>query len=72
MSGYELLSKVMIIYPSIIRVILSGYVEEDLIFKAIKNNLARAYFLKPWEDENFKISIDEMLDRSFMLTIGRK
>ncbi|MBZ9622515.1 HDOD domain-containing protein [Clostridium sp. FP2] len=60
MDGYELLSKVMLLYPSTIRVILSGYAEENLIFRAIKNNLARAYFLKPWEDEKFKIAIDEM------------
>lgn len=60
MGGYELLSKVMALYPSTIRVILSGSAEEDLIFRAIKNNLARSYFLKPWEDKNLKAAIDEM------------
>lgn len=67
MGGYELLSKVMIMYPSTIRVILSGCSEEDLIFSAIKNNLARAYFLKPWEDENLKTAIDEMFKTQDLL-----
>lgn len=67
MGGYELLSKVMIMYPSTIRVILSGCSEEDLIFRAIKNNLARAYFLKPWEDEKLKTAIDEMFKTQDLL-----
>lgn len=67
MDGYELLSRVMIMYPSTIRIALSGYAGDDLIFRAIKNNLARAYFLKPWVDENLKIAIDEMFKTQDLL-----
>lgn len=67
MDGYELLSKVMVMYPSTIRIALSGYAGEDLIFRAIKNNLARAYFLKPWVDENLKTAIDEMFKTQELL-----
>lgn len=67
MDGYELLSKVMVMYPSTIRIALSGYAGDDLVFRAIKNNLAKAYFLKPWVDENLKTAIDEMFKTQDLL-----
>lgn len=54
MDGYELLKIVKNKYPSVIRIILSGYADEDIIFKAIQTNIAKLYIYKPWDDETLK------------------
>ncbi|HCC08154.1 MAG TPA: response regulator [Clostridiales bacterium] len=51
MDGYELLSKVKELYPKIIRVVLSGYADEKLIFNAIQKNIAKLFIIKPWDNE---------------------
>ncbi|HYE67533.1 MAG TPA: response regulator [Anaerovoracaceae bacterium] len=51
MDGYELLSIIKEEYPNVIRVIMSGYADEASVFKAILQNIAKFYILKPWSDE---------------------
>ncbi|MDK2807566.1 MAG: hypothetical protein PWP24_299, partial [Clostridiales bacterium] len=41
MDGYELLEKVKLLYPSIIRIILSGYSDETAVLRALQRNLAK-------------------------------
>jgi len=48
MSGIDLLTKVKEKYPNVIRIIMSGITEEAAVFKAILNNIAKFYILKPW------------------------
>lgn len=43
MTGYELLSIVKQRYPKVIRVILSGYTDEKIIYKALQENVAKIY-----------------------------
>src|SRR5471030_3004752 len=50
MSGYELLSEVKKRFPHIVRIILSEFAEERIIFDALKKNIAKLYILKPWEN----------------------
>ena len=42
MDGYALLREVKRLYPETIRLILSGYADERVIFNALQNNLAKA------------------------------
>lgn len=51
MNGHELLKTVKTRFPNVIRIILSGYAEKELIVKMIQENLAMAYLLKPWDNE---------------------
>lgn len=51
MDGYELLYKVKNDYPEIKRVILSGYADEKLIYKALQQNIAQHYVSKPWKND---------------------
>ncbi|NTV91361.1 MAG: response regulator [Clostridiales bacterium] len=60
MNGCELLEKVRTMYPGIIRVILSGYMERDIIPRAMEDGLAKLYILKPWD-------VDELLGNINML-----
>ncbi|URZ18176.1 response regulator [Clostridium felsineum] len=58
MGGYELLKVIKVKYPLTIRIILSGYTDEKVVFKSIYNNLAKLYLSKPWKNDEFKKMID--------------
>ncbi len=61
MDGYELLEATKNLYPDTLRLILSGYTNEMQTFKAVQNNLARIYMVKPWENDKLIKIIDQML-----------
>ena len=54
MTGLDLLKKVQEINPAVIRVILSGYAEQEAVNAAIRSGLVLHYMLKPWEAEQLK------------------
>lgn len=60
MDGYELLKIVKNRYPSIIRIILSGYSDEDIIYRAIHSNIVKMYMFKPWKCDELKETIAEI------------
>lgn len=60
MGGYELLQTVKALYPETLRLILSGYADENQIFNAIQNNLAKLYMFKPWDNEKFVDMINQI------------
>lgn len=60
MTGYELLSEVKKKFPHIVRVLLSVPAEERIIFDSLQKNIAKLYFLKPWEDSNIINAIDNV------------
>lgn len=66
-SGFELLKTVKERFPTTIRVILSGYADENLVFKAIQANIAKLYILKPWDNENLKQIIKTIFDLEDMI-----
>lgn len=51
MDGYELLSEVKKRFPDVVRIILSGFAEEKIVFKALQRNIGKLYILKPWEND---------------------
>lgn len=51
MDGYELLRRIKQHNKDIIRIILSGYTDEKIVYKALLNNLAKSYLFKPWNNE---------------------
>ncbi len=67
MDGYELLSIIKKQYPQVIRVIMSGNVEEASVFKAILQNIARFYILKPWKDEKLLEYIGQIFEAELIL-----
>lgn len=60
MTGYELLSKVKEKYPSIVRIILSGFSDERIVFDALQKNIAKLYILKPWENDVFIKTLEKV------------
>lgn len=62
MSGYELLSEVKKRFPHIIRIVLSGFSDERIMFDALQKNIAKIYILKPWENNVLIDTIDNVLE----------
>lgn len=68
MDGYELLSQVKTHYPNMIRIILSGYSDEKVVFNALQKNIAKLYIMKPWENEKLLTIIDQVFKTEELLT----
>lgn len=67
-DGYELLSIVKEISPKTVRIILSGYADEKVVFKALQKNIARLYVFKPWKNEELVKLIESILETEEILT----
>ena len=59
-DGYKLLSQVKMLYPDIIRIMLSGYSDEKLIIKAVQENIVKSYIFKPWENKSLLGTIERI------------
>lgn len=66
-DGYELLKRVKSKYPSMIRIILSGYTDESIVFKCICNNLAKIYITKPWDEDQLQNAINDVFKNEEVL-----
>jgi len=60
MNGFELLKAVKEKYPSIIRIVLSGYADESMVIQIQQNSLAKRYLLKPWKNEELIQSVEQV------------
>jgi HD-like signal output (HDOD) protein len=55
MDGSQLLQEVRKLYPQVVRIILSGYSEKDMILKSV--GAAHQYLAKPCDAENLKATV---------------
>lgn len=62
MSGLELLKTVMQEHPHIIRLVLSGAKETDVVLDAINQGQIFRYVTKPWKHEEFKTIIRQAIE----------
>ena len=60
MNGFDLLMTVKEKYPSVIRIVLSGYAEENTVIQIQRKSLAKLYLLKPWKNEELIQSIEQV------------
>lgn len=60
LDGVKLLTIVKEKYPKIIRIILSGYADEKLMFRALLHNLAKLYIFKPWNNDSLVKDIEKL------------
>lgn len=58
MTGEELLAEVAKLYPETMRLVLSGYSEENMIMSAINEGRIWGFIHKPWNDAELKQVID--------------
>ncbi len=75
MDGYTFLKEVKEKYPRVIRLILSGFVEESYVYKALIDGSAKTYLAKPWNTRelidlvNSLIEIEDQLKDKQLLEI---
>ncbi|MBN2796491.1 MAG: HDOD domain-containing protein [Clostridia bacterium] len=67
MDGAALLEEVKAKYPKIIRVALCGFTESRIIQKLVEKNVAKLYLFKPWDDYEFKLNLNGILDMKYMM-----
>ncbi|NSW92451.1 MAG: HDOD domain-containing protein [Firmicutes bacterium] len=67
MDGYQLLKKVKEKHPLVFRLILSGYADENIVFKALRENLAKSYLFKPWDNQNLLEVIEQVFESVEMI-----
>ncbi|MBN1252165.1 MAG: hybrid sensor histidine kinase/response regulator [Bacteroidales bacterium] len=61
MTGLELIGKVNKKYPEIICIMLTAFVEAEIILEAINKGDVYRYITKPWQKEELKIIINNAL-----------
>ena len=66
-SGVEFLHRVKIMYPDVVRMILSGYTEVGTLTDAINKGEIYQFITKPWENESIISLIREAFVRYEML-----
>lgn len=62
MFGYDFLKVVKEKYFYVIRIILSGYVDENIVFKVLQINVVKVYVLKLWNNEELKEIIKNVIE----------
>ncbi|MEM6424735.1 MAG: response regulator [Cyanobacteria bacterium P01_D01_bin.128] len=62
MSGTELLRQTAVLYPNIIRIILTGYTDVEDLVEAINAGQVFKYVTKPWDEDNLKGVVRQALD----------
>ncbi len=67
MDGCQLLERVKKLYPNSLRIILSGYTDKNTILEALKNNTAKLYILKPWENDKLLLLVDQLFETENLL-----
>jgi HD-like signal output (HDOD) protein len=60
MDGIKFLNLVKDKYPSVTRLILSGFVEESSVVKSMVSGTASAYFSKPWQPEVLRNKVEKI------------
>ncbi|HBW39027.1 HDOD domain-containing protein [Desulfosporosinus sp. BICA1-9] len=68
MDGYQLLCKVRENYPKILRVVLSGYADEKIVFKALRQNIAKLYMFKPWNNDALLKLVEQIFETEDLLS----
>ncbi len=61
MDGFELLSEIRENHPDVIRIIMVNYADESSALKAIQQNIAKYYILKPWNEDNLREYIGQIV-----------
>ncbi|GAB4127002.1 MAG: hypothetical protein Fur0027_09040 [Raineya sp.] len=62
MKGTEFLEKVFQRYPDVIRMILTGYADIQVVVEAINKCSIYKYITKPWERDDVKMSLEKAIE----------
>lgn len=71
MSGSELLSRVRERWPDIIRIMLTGHADTDAVMGSVKDGAVYRFILKPWNDDDLRLSTALALEQYELLQRNR-
>jgi type II secretory ATPase GspE/PulE/Tfp pilus assembly ATPase PilB-like protein/DNA-binding response OmpR family regulator len=63
MTGADLLRQVKQEYPDTVRIMLTGHADTDAVMAAIKEGAVYKFILKPWNDDDLRISVALALEK---------
>ncbi len=76
-NGLDFLKYVRRKYPSIIRIVISGYAEKEVMLKVVVGGVAKSYICKPWDNDSLISEINHIFssyesanDKSVMDIVG--
>ena len=68
MNGLEFIEKIKSETPSKICILLTAFMESDVMMKAINNELIFRYIMKPWKKDELKSIIELAINKNLELT----
>jgi len=72
MNGAEFLKRVKSLCPDTIRIMLTGYADTGAVMGAINEGAVYKFILKPWNDDDLRITISLALEQYDLLEKNRK
>lgn len=63
MNGVELLRKVKELHPEMMRIMLTGHADTNAVMGAIKDGAVYKFILKPWNDDDLRVSVALALEQ---------
>jgi len=72
MNGGELLREVKARYPRTIRIMLTGHADTNAVVAAVKEGAIYKFMLKPWNDDDIRITVALALEQYDLLLRNRE
>ena len=72
MKGTDLLAKARELTPHAERIIITGYTAPNDIISAINEGHVYRYILKPWSEDELRITITQAVERYYLIQHNRK
>ena len=72
MDGAVLLKRVKDLYPDVIRIMLTGYADTDAVMGAINEGAVYKFILKPWNDDDLRVTVSLALEKYDLLKTNKK
>jgi len=62
MSGTDFLARSMDIRPDAVRIVLTGYTDNEALVQAVNRSRIYRYITKPWEDEELRLTLQRAIE----------
>lgn len=60
-DGLDLLQHVKVMYPQVVRFLVTGNQAIDVVVRAVNEGAVDRYFQKPWDDEKLRTALEIVL-----------
>lgn len=63
MTGLEFIKRIRALYPGIVRIMLTGHAETDMVIAAINEGEIYRFLIKPWDNMDLKILLRNAFEK---------